>query len=112
MGFASRAFQLPTGWNSTMLNALLALSAVCFNSQRDGILPAPFRAVSLKRVVSTPNGMEFYPGTSLNCLGVVSFNSQRDGILRCRWHRHSLYSSVSTPNGMEFYKRDGERNNK
>ena len=53
-----------------------------FNSQRDGILPKRHRHSKQLRIVSIPNGMEFY------------FESLPFFTLRNR---------VSIPNGMEFY---------
>ncbi len=55
-----------------------------FNSQRDGILRKILVAHKKKRIVSIPNGMEFYTGC---CFGTG------DPFV------------VSIPNGMEFYKR-------
>ena len=41
-------FQFPTGWNSTMQISILHMSLLCFNSQRDGILPLPiFRSIAI-----------------------------------------------------------------
>ena len=57
----TQAFQFPTGWNSTYINAFNAMAEKRFNSQRDGILH------TLK--ISS----KFLP---------VCFNSQRDGILQ------------------------------
>ena len=40
MGFASKLFQFPTGWNSTAAEThWLVFFKGGFNSQRDGILP-------------------------------------------------------------------------
>ena len=53
-------FQFPTGWNSTVRKYQAELRAICFNSQRDGILQEPFLKLRNFRIVSIPNGMEFY----------------------------------------------------
>ena len=77
-------FQFPTGWNSTLSTGKLSRSCEnCFNSQRDGILPAK---ATLK---SSPFGC---------------FNSQRDGILPFFKFSKTGLSKVSIPNGMEFYR--------
>ena len=66
-----REFQLPTGWNSTLIQHLLRYEI--------------FK-------VSTPNGMEFYCfGSSRLASQVESFNSQRDGILLEYCSRGSIY---------------------
>ena len=95
-------FQFPTGWNSTLWHRRGQVHRICFNSQRDGILP------SLSFIL-----------LSFHC-----FNSQRDGILpRERanrkgrkgfqfptgwnstifWFHYWFVRKVSIPNGMEFY---------
>ena len=119
-----------------------------FNSQRDGILPRylayiagfkPFqfptgwnstkrhRHSKQLRVVSIPNGMEFYALWSCRICdflqfqfptgwnstnyssGILAategFNSQRDGILRSSKGGNANATWVSIPNGMEFYKK-------
>ena len=54
-------FQFPTGWNSTLMRDLGTFQDLGFNSQRDGILrSAACKLYRLARV-SIPNGMEFYP---------------------------------------------------
>ena len=100
---AKKAFQFPTGWNSTLV---------------------PCSTRSLSRV-SIPNGMEFYLSTlrcaewipcfnsqrdgilrkigSLIASLVNCFNSQRDGILRLGFGPGVALGAVSIPNGMEFY---------
>ena len=75
-------FQFPTGWNSTLKKVSCLSWVVCFNSQRDGILP------------------EFLSKVSKSILG---FNSQRDGILRYDSYQRDQRQCVSIPNGMEFY---------
>ena len=98
-------FQFPTGWNSTLYYFLEIVFAIAgFNSQRDGILLSRIDIFWRSRIVSIPNGMEFYRGkrklwdqrkrfqfpTGWNStwlaalyLGILRcFNSQRDGILR------------------------------
>ena len=101
---AHRAFQFPTGWNSTPSIETIDLSVT---------------------VVSIPNGMEFYNGyLVLGCessefqfptgwnstaekASIISakscFNSQRDGILRADKPKDRHQHKVSIPNGMEFY---------
>ena len=74
-------FQFPTGWNSTCSHAHL----------------------NLPRLVSIPNGMEFYIFMSSSHFCRSSFNSQRDGILLAFWQFLHLSYMVSIPNGMEFY---------
>ncbi len=59
-GSVSSRFQFPTGWNSTQTQYLRRVSALSFNSQRDGILPE----VKSSRLDTS-----------------ACFNSQRDGIL-------------------------------
>ena len=96
-------FQFPTGWNSTV--AVIAKIA--------------------QRIVSIPNGMEFYRAPFAYATLQLSFNSQRDGILRQEppkgetmnlfqfptgWNstlnaaKPQHYACVSIPNGMEFYR--------
>ena len=55
-----KKFQFPTGWNSTHRLSMLYFFLRSFNSQRDGILHAPFRVEKS---------------------AFLRFNSQRDGIL-------------------------------
>ncbi len=43
-----------------VLGTILHEDSICFNSQRDGILPWARAALISKRSVSIPNGMEFY----------------------------------------------------
>ena len=99
-----RKFQFPTGWNSTLWRRL----GYC------------------GRIVSIPNGMEFYSNYAFWCsqytncfksqrdgilqlpliaeiLGKNGFNSQRDGILQINACFFAFYKDVSIPNGMEFY---------
>ena len=97
---------------------------MCFNSQRDGILPRAPKKACRDQGVSIPNGMEFYMGKLSRSCENLSFNSQRDGILpfACLtlgvliWFQFptgwnstlapitgELLSAVSIPNGMEFY---------
>ena len=54
-------FQFPTGWNSTKQRNQAFLMKSSFNSQRDGIPPKWHRHSKQLRIVSIPNGMEFYP---------------------------------------------------
>ena len=97
-------FQFPTGWNSTSSGILGILDAAGFNSQRDGILQQISQAAQQKdarfnsqrdgilrdwgneakelKIVSIPNGMEFYTHMSILEIAI---------------------DIVSIPNGMEFY---------
>ena len=121
------SFQFPMGWNSTNFCSISFLFLICFNSQWDGILHRKFnsRGRTMKsfnsqwdgillicdkspclrrKIVSIPNGMEFYRGMEAGTKAhyqfqfpmgwnstfkrrtkfVISncFNSQWDGILR------------------------------
>ena len=58
--FQDAEFQFPTGWNSTYFRAVL---------------------INCSKIVSIPNGMEFYDENYFYGGEVGSFNSQRDGIL-------------------------------
>ena len=79
-----RRFQFPTGWNSTELGSIhIHQQPLRFNSQRDGILRIPPGILLLSRVVSIPNGMEFYAAQARQLNYDFRFNSQRDGILLC-----------------------------
>ena len=78
------AFQFPTGWNSTSRAALSALLAAGFNSQRDGILRSTALFGNGRWRFQFPTGWN-----STNILGL----KQRGWI-------------VSIPNGMEFYCRN------
>ena len=53
-------FQFPTGWNSTLQMIASSYSSDCFNSQRDGILHDEPLKDCFCKIVSIPNGMEFY----------------------------------------------------
>ena len=98
-------FQFPTGWNSTVSYTFSCQGRLSFNSQRDGILPKAFSGNTFliipfqfptgwnstrnwsilwnrKRIVSIPNGMEFYAPKRIEAAAHFCFNSQRDGILR------------------------------
>ena len=104
-GFRLSKFQFPTGWNSTLHNEPYALTLICFNSQRDGILRYPCRVWDSYFMVSIPNGMEFYSGIFPTHIKITeSFNSQRDGILLTRKNSRLPTAYVSIPNGMEFYQ--------
>ena len=99
-----RAFQFPTGWNSTTAVPLRALGFRCFNSQRDGILRFALEILgsSLGCFNSQRDGILHTKNASSESK-TYSFNSQRDGILPYfrSLNRHTV--RVSIPNGMEFY---------
>ena len=59
------------------------------------------------KLVSIPNGMEFYVSLSKTSGAAQSFNSQRDGILLFQEVFIRWGYVVSIPNGMEFYAFDG-----
>ena len=97
-------FQFPTGWNSTKWSSAgFCNVSKSFNSQRDRILPKWHFDAKQLRVVSIPNGMEFYIEKIKAETEIASFNSQRDGILPVNLAVCYLSRSVSIPNGMEFY---------
>ena len=75
-------FQFPTGWNSTIETQSGIFDRAGFNSQRDGILQRSNKENSMAHNVSIPNGMEFYA--------------------LCKPPQSYRYP-VSIPNGMEFY---------
>ena len=81
-GITKEEFQFPTGWNSTLTLNIILKSSGCFNSQRDGILHKFGGRKILVKIVSIPNGMEFYYDFE-----IIIYALQ----------------AVSIPNGMEFY---------
>ena len=80
-------------------------AGLCFNSQRDGILPS-FPLISLARNAGFNSQRDGILPPSLLVTNTPkgSFNSQRDGILRVAARLRRLAKSVSIPNGMEFYR--------
>ena len=76
-------FQFPTGWNSTLL-----------------ALPFP----PINRLVSIPNGMEFYlAGKSFFDTDENLFQFPTGWNSTLRWFWDIAAAFVSIPNGMEFY---------
>ena len=77
---------------------------LCFNSQRDGILP--FQAVRniLLGLVSIPNGMEFYSLKRLpiSQISLFQFPTGWNSTIGSLENPAGIW--VSIPNGMEFYR--------
>ena len=104
MPISSSTFQFPTGWNSTKNRRKKREKVASFNSQRDGILQISSKRIHNEKRVSIPNGMEFYAiYDSWDEAFPHSFNSQRDGILLASGSSLVVLQRVSIPNGMEFY---------
>ena len=72
-----RAFQFPTGWNSTIGHLFLIIAPV----------------------VSIPNGMEFYFAKRSKPAKIDCFNSQRDGILLYEIYKNFIEVPFQFPTG-------------
>ena len=79
---SERAFQFPTGWNSTHLAAVELEFVRAFQFPTGWNSTIRRQTPCFPSLVSIPNGMEFYKQQNyLFPAFSLSFNSQRDGIL-------------------------------
>ena len=111
--FADFSFQFPTGWNSTIGSlenpveiwvsipngmefyttpAHKYIPSVCFNSQRDGILPGAVEPELSKLTrFQFPTGWNSTVAANSTFSISSRFNSQRDGILHQQRHRQGVH---------------------
>ena len=97
---------IPNGMEFYQFFTFFQSAQICFNSQRDGILPHA-ASVAAKAMPSFNSQRDGILPTLGFCADVIHscFNSQRDGILHDLPLWRLLVIKVSIPNGMEFYKR-------
>ena len=69
----SKRFQFPTGWNSTLALKSSSPTTLSFNSQRDRILRVQINLSEIIKIVSIPNGMEFYRSRTNTMLLIIEF---------------------------------------